>query len=385
MQLLEFQAKQVFKEYGITVPAGRLCTTVDDAVRNYDEIGGTVAVKAQIFSGGRGLTGGVKFARNSDEVRNVAGQVFGLEIRGERPGALLLEEKVQTVKELYAAITWDYPNRCPVLIASPRGGMEIESVAKEHPKDIARIRIDTFEGYSDYHGRSLAVKIGLVDGEVTQYARMMSVLWEIFVSHDAELAEINPLGVLQDGTTVALDAKLNIDDKSLQRQKAALDKIGPVPTAPSEGLEYRRAEAKKRGIPTYIEMQGNIGVVADGAGSGMLTLDLVSESGGRTRVYSEMGGEITPELMENTLAMIAQVEGVSVVLINLIGGLNRMDEMAIGISNYFAKQRTRNPIIVRMSGTKQEEGYEILTKNGIDFCNGLDEAVERAVKASRGG
>ena len=122
------------------------------------------------------------------------------EIQGERPRALLLEERVQAVKELYAAITWDYSNRCPVLIASSRGGMEIESVAKEHPKDIARIRIDTFEGYSDYHGRSLAVKIGLVDGEVTQYARMMSALWEIFVRHDAELAEINPLGVLQDGT-----------------------------------------------------------------------------------------------------------------------------------------------------------------------------------------
>jgi succinyl-CoA synthetase beta subunit len=209
-------------------------------------------------------------------------------------------------------------------------------------------------------------------------------LWEIFATRDAELAEINPLAVLQDSSLIALDAKLSIDDKSTKRQASFLEGIELVEIAPTESPEQRRLEARKSGIPTYIEMEGNIGVIVDGAGSGMLTLDLVSNRGGRTRVYLEMGGEITPKLMETGLMTTLRVPGVTSVLINLIGGLNRMDEMAVGISNYATHHPNQVPIVVRMCGTKQEEGREILVKCGIEFFDVLDEAVEEAVSFSRG-
>jgi succinyl-CoA synthetase beta subunit len=382
MQLYEFQAKQIFKEFRVPVPKGRLATTVESAVQVANEIGRPVAVKAQVLTGGRGLAGGIQFGSDPAEVRKIASMVLNTTLRGERPLALLVEEKFEPMRELYAAVTWDYQHKCPVMIASSRGGVDIEAIAKEYPGDVSRTHIDLFKGFSSYQGRMLAAKIGLAASVASQYSNILNALWNIFEKHDAELVETNPLALLADGTLVALDAKLNLDDKSIHRQSDLIGRIEKMP-GPLEGFAQRRIHARELGIPTYIEMNGNIGVISDGAGSGMLALDLVADFGGKTRVYCEMGGEITPELMGKTMMVCLMIEGVKVLLINLLGGANRMDEMAIGITTYLAGHPAEVPILVRMSGTKQEEGRKILVDSGIAFFDDPYEAAEKAVDLSR--
>lgn len=303
-------------------------------------------------------------------------------LKGEKPRAVLVEEKLQASKELYAGMTYDFNLMCPVAIASSHGGVDIETLAKEHPRDIVRKPIDPFRSFKPYMGRAMAAEIGLQGILSIQYANVMNSLWRIFEQHDAELVETNPLAIVGD-RLIALDAKLNLDDKSLFRQSTLLNNIEPMPPPRSEGVESRRSRAKEMGIPTYMEMEGNIGAIADGAGTGMLTLDLVVDSGGKIGVYCEMGGETTAELMENTMKAVLSVERTHVILINLIGGLNRMDEMARGITNYLKKHPTKVPVVVRMSGTMEEDGRRILGTEGIQAYGNLYEAVERAVHLSR--
>jgi succinyl-CoA synthetase beta subunit len=382
MQLYEFQAKRVFQDYGIAIPQGRLARTTEEAGEVAKALGKPVAIKAQVLVGGRGLAGGVKFGQTPREVRDAASKILRMTIRGEKVRALLVEEKLEAVRELYAGVTWDYRSKCPVLVASSRGGVDIESVAREHPDNVARRNIDSFVGFSPYQGREIAARIGLKGDEVTQYAKVMQILWNIFKEHDAELVEVNPLAALEGGRLVAFDAKLNLDDKSIPRQSDLLGRIEQIPVDSSESVHYRRTRARELGIPTYIEMEGDMGIIADGAGSGMLTLDLVSDLGGSPKVYCEMGGEATPQLMENTMQAAMNVEGVKVVLINLIGGLNRMDEMAKGITSYVMKNPSKVPIVVRMSGTMDDEGRSILASSRIQSFDNLYDAAEKAVGLS---
>lgn len=385
VQVYEFQAKQIFDSYGLRIPIGRLASTAEGASQVAISIQRPVAVKAQVLSGGRGLSGGVRFGRDSTEVYEIASQLLKMTLKGETPKALLVEERLEQVRELYAGVTWDYSQKLAVLIASSRGGVDIEDMAKNHPSEVVRTHIDPFKGFHAYQGREIASKIGLEGNELVQYANAIACLWDIFSKHDAELVEANPLALLKDGRLIALDAKLIIDDKSIFRQSDLLSSLEALPQVEVKGLEFRRARAKELGIPTYIEMdQGEIGVVADGAGSGMLTLDLVSDLGGRTRVYCEMGGEATAELMQNVILAVFEVEGIRTVLINLIGGLNRMDDMAQGIASCLSKHPTGIAIVVRMSGTMQEEGRRILADNGIPFFDDLHQAVQEAVSFSRG-
>jgi succinyl-CoA synthetase beta subunit len=385
VQLYEFQAKQIFESYGLGIPIGRVALTVDTASQVAKSLQRPVAVKAQVLSGGRGLSGGVRFGRDCIEVREIASKLLEMTLKGETPRALLVEERVEPLRELYAGVTWDYKQKMAVIIASLRGGVDIEDMAKNHPSDVVSTYVDPFKGFHAYQGRMIASKLGLEGNELVQYASAIAALWNIFEKHDAELVEANPLGLLKGGRLIALDAKLIIDDKSIFRQSSLLSRIDSTPQLELTGLGQRRARAKEFGIPTYVEMdRGEIGVVADGAGSGMLTLDLVSDLGGRTRVYCEMGGEATANLMENSMLVVSKVENLRAVLINLIGGLNRMDEMAIGIINFLSKHPFKIPTVVRMSGTMQDEGRRILTGNGVPFFDDIYRAARETVNLSKG-
>ncbi|MFH0848432.1 MAG: succinate--CoA ligase subunit beta [archaeon] len=384
MQLYEFQAKRIFGENGITIPKGRLCKTSQEAAEATKLLGKPVIVKAQVLAGGRGLAGGVKAVQNPEEAHEVASQILGMTIKGEKPVGLIVEERIEAIRELYAGVTYDYGKKLPVIMASSRGGVDIETIAKDHPAEIARKDVDPFKGFSAYQGRELAAKIGLNGNSLLQYASIAGALWNIFSKYDAELAEVNPIAVLADGSLVALDAKLNLDDKSLARQSSLLSRIEKISSSQIDGPTARRIRARELGIPTYIEMDGNIGVIADGAGTGMLTLDLVSDFGGKTGVYCEMGGETTAELMEKTMLATLAFENTKVVLVNLIGGLNLMDEMAKGISNYLRNHPTKVPVVVRISGTNEDEGRRILNADGIRSFDNLYQAVEEAVKLSKG-
>jgi succinyl-CoA synthetase beta subunit len=345
-----------------------------------------VAIKAQVLAGGRGLAGAIKFGKGSDTVRQAAAQVLETSVGGEKPRGLLVEEKLEPIRELYAGVTWDCQRKCAVVIASSRGGVDIETLAREYPQAVVRKYVDPFKGFGAYQARELAAAINLKGQELVQYASILISLWRIFEKHDAELVEINPLAVRSDGRLVALDAKIIIDDKSIFRQSELLGRLEPLPEVKAEGLASRRQRAMELGIPTYIEFEGgSIGVVADGAGSGMLTLDLILDRDGKTGIYCELGGEATPQLIENAMLVAVNAENLRVILVNLIGGLNRMDEMAVGITNYFAKNPSKLRVVVRMSGTMQEEGRKILNAAGIQFFDNLYEAVDTAVQLSRGG
>ncbi|HMK82519.1 MAG TPA: ATP-grasp domain-containing protein [Candidatus Bathyarchaeia archaeon] len=383
MRLYEFQAKRIFQQYGIAIPNGHVAKSTGEIVEAAHQLNRPLVLKAQVLAGGRGLAGGVKFAQKSDDVAKIGSEVLDQAIGIEKPAAVLVEEKLSVTQELYAGVTWDYQDKCAVLIGSSRGGVDIETVTKEHPEDVVKQNVDPFLGFSAYQARTIAGMIGLRNQSLNQYANAMAALWKIFQQTDAELVEANPLG-LQDSGIVALDAKIVLDDRSIFRQTALLSQIDELSPQTSSGFEYRRSHAKTLGIPTYIEMaQGNMAIIADGAGSGMLTFDLVTDQDGKARVYCEMGGEITSELMERTMGAALSLEGVNVLLVNLIGGLNLMDQMAIGITNYLSKNPSKTPIVVRMSGTRQEEGRKILAAAGMTFFDDLDKAVEEAVKLSR--
>jgi succinyl-CoA synthetase beta subunit len=261
--------------------------------------------------------------------------------------------------------------------------MDIETIAQDHPLEVVKVTIDPYLGYSQYIGRELASRIGLKNGEAVKFANVVNVLWSIFHEHDAELVEVNPLGLLSDGDLIAIDAKITLDDKSLFRQSGLVKRMKTLPIERNEELAYRRLRARELGIPTYIEMEGDIGIVADGAGTGMLTLDLVSDAGGKTRVYCEMGGEATAGLMENALMAVMNAGKVRVVLVNLIGGLNRMDDMAEGIVRYLTEQETKPPIVVRMTGTREDEGRKMLNENGVQYFDDLYDAIREAVDYKR--
>lgn len=382
MQLYEFQAKKIFEQNGISIPRGRMAQTALEAEGIAEELGGIVVIKAQVLTGGRGLAGGIRFAQGPEQAHKIAEEVLSTQVKGEQPRAVLVEEKLQASHELYCGVTYDFRQKSPIVMASFRGGVDIEAVAKENPQNVARRLLDPFKGFSPFMGREMAAEIGLQGNVALQYANAMARLWCIFEKHDAELVEANPLAITGD-RLVALDAKLNLDDKSITRQSDLMRSIQPLPSDQKDSLQHRRSRARELGIPTYIEMQGNIGVVADGAGTGMLTLDLVNDFGGRTGVYCEMGGETTAGLMENTMKAVLSVSSTRVVLVNLIGGLNRMDEMAKGIAHYLKKHRTSVPIVVRMSGTMEEEGRGILSGERIQTHDNLYEAVEEAARLAR--
>jgi len=377
MKLYEFQAKSILRKRGIRVPNGRIARTPEEASEFAEEMGTPVAIKAQVLSGGRGLAGAVRFSHDVRDVASVASSILEMNMGGERPTAVIVERKMSLVKEYYCAVTWDYQRTCPVLIASSAGGMDIETIARNRPLEVVQVRLDPHLGYSQYMGRELAAKIGLECDKIIKFAGVVNRLCSIFFEYDAELVEVNPLGLLNNGDFVAVDAKLNIDDKSLFRQSDRIKEIQVLPLDRNDGRTYRRLRAKEFGIPTYIEMDGDIGIVADGAGTGMLTLDLVRDAGGNVRAYCELGGEATAELIGKALLTIVNAGNVRIVLVNLIGGLNRMDEMAVGIVDYVTEYPTKIPIVVRMAGTQEDEGRRILAKKGLQYFDNLYDAIQR--------
>lgn len=385
MRLYEFQAKEIFAKYGITTPRGKVAHSPEEAGRIAAEIGAPVALKAQVLVGGRGLAGGIKFADDSDEAEEAASLILGESLRNEDVNFLLVEEKLDIETEYYLGVAIDYRRKCPVVIASSRGGMDIESIASEFPDQIIKEEIRPPLGLTDFQTRRIAKKAGVVGRNQRHFAATVKKLYSILRSVDATLVEINPLALTTDNRFVAADAKITLDDNASFRHRELYSRLKSVEKMPSEGKELRKALAEESEIPTYIELSGNLGIISDGAGTGMSTFDLTKDFGGKVEAYCELGGKATPDLIEKALEIIASNEKVTVILINLIGGLNRMDEMAQGITSFVAKRRERfegemkPAIVVRMSGTLEDEGREVLGNSGVTAFDNIYDAIERAV------
>ena len=390
MRLHEFQAKEMFAEYGITTPRGKVAHSPEEAGRIAAEIGAPVALKAQVLVGGRGLAGGIKFADDSGEAEEAASLILGESLRNEDVNFLLVEEKLDIETEYYLGVTIDYRRKCPVVIASSRGGMDIERIASEFPDQIIKEEIRPPLGLTDFQTRRIAKKAGVVGRNQRHFAATVKKLYSILRSVDATLVEINPLALTTDNQFIAADAKITLDDNASFRHRELYSRLKSVKKRPSEGKKLRKALAEEAEIPTYLELSGNLGIISDGAGTGMSTFDLTKDFGGKVEAYCELGGKATPDLIEKALEIIASNQEVTVILINLIGGLNRMDEMAQGIATFVAKRRERlegemkPAIVVRMSGTLEDEGREILGNSGVTAFDNIYDAIERAVELAGG-
>jgi succinyl-CoA synthetase beta subunit len=375
MKLLEYQAKEVLASLGIPIPPGRVARTPDEAAAACAELG-PVAVKAQVPVGGRGKAGGIKLAQTLDEARAAAEQIIGMDIKGFRVPLVYCEGALDIAREIYLGFTVDRDARANILMLSAKGGMDIEQVAEESPEAIARLYPDPWRGPLDFELTQLVFEAGL-----GQHARalvpLIKRLYRAIPEHDALTAEINPLVVTGDGTIVAGDAKLETDENASYRQAALEERYGGV----LEGDPYE-VEAKKRAL-TYVSLDGEVGIIGNGAGLCMGTLDMVQRAGGRAANFCDIGGGARAEVVENALTVILMNPRVRGVLINVFGGITRGDEVARGLVQARDNLRMALPLVVRLSGTNEEEGRAILQDNGIAPGASGWEAAQKIVELTR--
>jgi succinyl-CoA synthetase beta subunit len=375
LKLLEYQAKEVLASLGIAIPPGKVARTPDEAAAACAELG-PVAVKAQVPVGGRGKAGGIKLAKTPDEARAAAAQIIGMDIKGFKVPLVYCEAALEIEREIYLGFTVDRDARANILMLSAKGGMEIEQVAEESPESIARLYPNPWRGPLDFELNGLVYEAGL--GELARpLTSLIKKLYRAIPELDAVTAEINPLVVTKNGDVIAGDAKLEIDENSAWRHKDLEQRYGGV----LEGDPYE-VEAKKRGL-TYVSLDGEIGIIGNGAGLCMSTLDLVQRAGGRAANFCDIGGGAKAEVVQNALAVILMNPKVKGVLMNVFGGITRGDEVAKGLVAARDNLNMQLPLVVRLSGTRADEGRKILKENGIEPGASAWEAAQKIVELTR--
>lgn len=375
MRLFEYEAKDAFRQVGIPLPASGLASTAREAARITGDLACPVAIKAQILAGGRGKAGGIKFADTPEASKEAAAKILKMTIHGHPVRRVLIEQRLEIKQEIYLGITIDRSERKPVAICSAMGGVDIEQVAEKHPEKIARSWIDPILGLRDFEARQLAKNAGFEGKTMLQVAGLLLRLWQVFIKNDAELTEINPLIVTPDGKFIAADARLNVDDNSLFRHQALLERVG---AGISEKTKLEQ-QAHELGM-TYVELEGNIGIIGNGAGLVMATMDAVKYYGGAPANFLDVGGGATADRMSNALEIVLSHPDVEAVFINILGGITRCDEMARGIIDAQKTLPRDVPIVIRMIGTREKEGAEILAAANIPFLNSMDAAAKRVVE-----
>ena len=381
MKLFEHEAKEIFSKYEIPIPNGGLAKSPPQARETATRVKAPVAVKAQILVAGRGRAGGILFANSPGEAELSSRKLLGAEIRGLRVQGVLVEEKLPVRKELYLGITLDRCSRSYVAIASSEGGVEIEETAVTTPEKIVKVFVDPLRGFRPYHARQIAKKLGYTRNQMLKLAAIFLKLYRVAMDYDAELCEINPLIETTDGKFVAADARLIIDDNALYRhsdfQRRLIERGGAE-------LTPQELEARKSGL-TYVKLDGNIGVIGNGAGLVMATLDAIDLYGGKPANFLDVGGGASPDRMAAALNLVFSDPRVEVVFINVLGGITRCDEIAMGILKVKSRMGFAKPVVIRLVGTNEEEGRRILIKAGIQVLGSMEEAAERAVKIVRAG
>jgi succinyl-CoA synthetase beta subunit len=379
MDLLEYQGKQLFARHGIPVPAGEPALSVDEAVAAADRIGYPCAIKAQVQIGGRGKLGGIRIAADAAEAREHAEAILGMDIRGLTVYELWIEGASRIEAELYASFVFDRSARAPLAMFSTRGGMDIEQVAAESPDAIATLHIDPLLGFEPFHGRRLAFEAGVEADLVRPIGAFLERLYAAFSAEEAMLVEVNPLVVTPERTLVALDAKVTLDDNSLFRHpdNAALRDLS------SEDPQERMA--KERHL-IYVKLDGNIGVLGNGAGLVMSTLDVVALHGGAPANFLDAGGGAKADAITAAVEVILSNPRVTAVLFNIFGGITRCDEVARGLIEAFEQIRPSVPFVVRLDGTNGEEGRALLAAAAlpnVEAASTMDEAAARVVELAK--
>ena len=359
MDLLEYQGKQLFAGHGVPVPEGRPAASPGEAIEAAEELGYPVVVKAQVLIGGRGKAGGIKVANDREEVEQHAGAILGMDIRGHTVRELYIEKASDIDDEYYAAIVFDRGAKAPLAMLSRMGGMDVEEIAERDPGAIVRVHVDPLIGFQDFHGRRLAFDAKIAGDVIRPVGALLAKLYETFVAEDAMLVEVNPLLVTGDRKVVALDSKVTIDGNALYRHPstAAFRNAGAE--------DEQEAMARERGL-TYVKLDGDIGILGNGAGLVMSTLDVVAQAGGRPANFLDAGGGSRAEAIVDAVEVILSDAKVRAVLFNIFGGITRCDEVARGLVTAFGQIDVKVPFVVRLDGTNDEEGRRILSEAALD-------------------
>jgi succinyl-CoA synthetase beta subunit len=356
LDLYEYQGKQLFKRFGIPVSEGRLATTPEEARAAAEELGGPVVVKAQVLAGGRGKAGGIKLAATPEEAEERAREILGLDIKGHIVRRLWIEQASDIAKEYYLSITFDRGAKKPLYMFTTEGGVDIEDVAENNPDALVKLHVEPLEGFQPWQARALVYGAGVEDpSEQKQIASIIGKLHQAFVESDAMLCEINPLIVTPDGEVKALDSKFTVDDNALYRHKDVAEMRDNEAADPLEAL------AREKGV-TYVKLDGEVGVLGNGAGLSMSTVDVVTFAGGRPANFCDLGGGGDAEGVVDALSVITKDPQVKSVLFNIFGGITRCDEVARGILTALERMQIELPIVVRLDGTNAEEGRRILAE-----------------------
>ncbi len=380
MKLFEYEAKNILAKYGIQTPQGGLATNKTQAHELLSKLKPPFAVKTQVLVAGRGKAGGILFADSIAEAEKSVEKLLGMQIRGIPVKSVLVEEKIQVKKELYFGITTDRLNQRYVVIASAVGGMEIEEVAAQAPEKIIKLLINPQHGFSSFHARQVARKLGYTSGQLSELGKIFEKLYHVGMDYDAELVEMNPLVETVEVKFVAADARIIIDDNALFRhpeyKKRLLSEESELSPQEIEALENDLA---------YVKLDGNIGVIGNGAGLVMATLDTIQYYGGKPANFLDVGGGAPSEKIATALKIVLSDPNVNALFINILGGITRCDEVARGILEAKAKVGVTKPIVIRLVGTNEEEGKRILTEAGIHVLESMEEAAQRIVKIAKNG
>jgi len=389
MKIHEYQGKEILKRFGVTVPRGMMALTGEEATaaaRGLFDAGATgVVVKAQIHAGGRGKGGGVKIAKSVEEASQIAGKILGMNLITHQTGPegrlvrrLLIEETLPIEKELYLGILVDRGEGKPVFMASAAGGMDIEQVAAERPEAILKQYVDPGMGLEPFQARKIAFALGLSGAQVNPAVKFFTGLYRAFLDTDASLVEINPFVTTTDGRLIALDAKMNFDDNALFRHPD-IRELRDI--TEEDALEV---EASKHSL-NYIKLDGSVGCMVNGAGLAMATMDIIKYAGGMPANFLDVGGGANSEQVANAFEILLSDKNVKAVLINIFGGILRVDTLATGVVEAAKKTQIQLPIVLRLEGTNVQDGKKILAESGLNFtiAETMKDAAEKAVAAAR--
>jgi succinyl-CoA synthetase beta subunit len=383
MKIHEYQAKQILIQYGVKIPEGQVANNPQEAFEIAKQLGGTVAVKAQIHAGGRGKGGGIKIAKSPEEAEEIAGKMIGSKLVTPQTGAegrvvqrVLIEEGLNIQREFYLGIVIDRAQQKPVFMASREGGVEIEEVARESPDLILKEHIQPGIGLQPYQARKIAFGLGLDAKVIGKATGLMSALYQAFEAMDASLAEVNPLVLTEEGELYALDAKMNFDDNALDRHPEIVEMRDLSEEEPTE-IEASRYHLN------YIQLDGEVGCMVNGAGLAMATMDIIKMAGGSPANFLDVGGGANLEQVKNAFRILLLDENLKAVLINIFGGIVRCDVVAEGVVQAVQEVGVEVPVVVRLEGTNVKQGREILENSGLEFVVATDmaDAAQKVVQA----
>ncbi|MEN4040787.1 MAG: ADP-forming succinate--CoA ligase subunit beta [Anaerolineaceae bacterium] len=377
MKLHEYQSKLIFSKYRIPIPKGQVAGTASEAKHIAEELGGRVVIKAQVHVGGRGKAGGIRLAKSPKEAEELATSILAMDIHGLPVRKLLVDEAVNIAQEIYLGITNDRSAKCPLIIVSSSGGVDVEEIAQQSPEKIIKVHIDPLLGLRDYQARDMAASLDLPRQFWRPFSEIAHGLWNAYKECDADLAEINPLVITKEQRLIALDGKMILDANALYRHTDLADMRDLDAENPSE------IEAHKYGL-SYIKLGGQIGCMVNGAGLAMATMDIIKLYGGEPANFLDVGGGASAEKVGAAFRIILSDANVRAVLINIFGGITRCDEVARGILAALREVKRPIPMVVRLVGTNAEEGFQILRDAQLITAETLVEAAEKSVALAKG-